>query len=137
MCGALAKVAVHTALTHTSFQPRMLVMRLNYTCHETMPGQHVLPRGWMCRHPTQRRFHKNAALGLIASMSFTWAGLRIKLVTWEESGCRNGMVGINPRTFLARDQSNWLVRCNHLEQWEQADKKARANWSKGADSPFQ
>ena len=26
---------------------------------------------------------------------------------------------------------------NHLEQWEQADKKARANWSKGADSPFQ
>jgi hypothetical protein len=37
-----------------------------------------------------------------------------------------------PKNILWRgDQSN------HLEQWEQADKKARANWSKGADSPFQ
>jgi hypothetical protein len=82
MYGALAKVAVHTALTHTSLQPRMLVMTWNGIW---------LPQQW----------HK-------------------------------------PRNILWRgDQSNWLVRSNHLEQWEQADKKARANWSKGADSPFQ
>jgi hypothetical protein len=37
-----------------------------------------------------------------------------------------------PKNILwRRDQSN------HLEQREQADKKTRANWSKGADSPFQ
>ncbi len=52
------------------------------------------------------------------------------LVTWD--GIWLPQQWHKPKNILWRgDQSN------HLEQWEQADKKARANWSKGADSPFQ
>ena len=58
------------------------------------------------------------------------------LVTWD--GIWLPQQWHKPRNILWRgDQSNWLVRCNQLEQWEQGDKKVRANWFKGTDSPFQ
>ena len=52
------------------------------------------------------------------------------LVTWD--GIWLPQQWYKPKNILWHGEQS-----NHLEQWEQADKKARANWSKGADSPFQ
>jgi hypothetical protein len=63
-------------------------------------------------------------------------GLPAMLVTWD--GIWLPQQWHKPKNiFWRREQSNRLVRCNHLEQLEQADEKARANWPKDADSAFQ
>ena len=57
------------------------------------------------------------------------------LVTGMESHCRNS--GTNPRTLFGEGtRATGLSAVITWSSGEQADKKARGNCSKGADSPF-
>jgi hypothetical protein len=97
-----------------------------------MPGQHVLPSTRMDVQEIPRRavFFFTKCAAWINRQHVVHMGWPAMLVTWD--GIWLPQQWYKPKNILWRvDQSN------HLEQWEQADKKARANWSKGADSPFQ
>ena len=38
-----------------------------------------------------------------------------------------------PNIMWRGDQSNCLIRCNHLDRWDAADEETKKNWSAGAD----
>ena len=41
----------------------------------------------------------------------------------------------SPKNIMWRgDQSACLIRCNHVERWENSDDKTKARWSRGADT---
>ena len=56
----------------------------------------------------------------------------VKLVTWD--GCYDQQQWRYPKNILWRgDQSNCLVRCNHMDRFDAADPKTKSQWSYAAD----
>jgi hypothetical protein len=62
-------------------------------------------------------------------------GYPVRLVTWD--GDWSPRLWREPPNILWKgDQSNCLVRCNHLDRFDAASPAVKARWSKLADSPF-